>query len=99
MKIYKGTYIEVTEPLAEFDGDYLRLSIKVRVVANGFDNIRKHSYPDDYGLFVQGMGEEEIHREFSSLCDIMRTELETIYKFSEQDIRKVVEFAPLKHKN
>ena len=81
MKICRGNYAEVQEAKIEYDGDYLLGTIIIRVVANGFDNVREIEYPDCYGLFIPGKTPEELEPLLRTTVREMKSDLYSIFRF------------------
>ena len=98
MKICRGNYAELQDVKLEQDEDYLIGTLVIRVVANGFDNVRELHYPDEYGLFIQGDSPEEIKSHARILVGEMKRDLYAIFKFP-QDMVDSLEIPVIKTKN
>ena len=86
--MFTGKYIAVGDMRREYDGDYVRIVIPVRIVSNGSDNVRRFEYPDDVGGFVQGETKDAVHDYVTGeLFPSIRQDLKNL-GFSEEKIAR-----------
>lgn len=86
MKICRGNYAEVQKAVIEYDGDYLMGTLTIRVVANGFDNVRNINYPDCYGLLIGEKSPEELGDLVRTMTREMKSDLYSIFKFPQDTV-------------
>ena len=98
MKICRGNYVEVQDAKVEYDGEYLIGELTIRVVSNGFDNIRKLEYPDSYGLLTGKKPPEELGELVRALVREMKSDLYSIFNFPQDKVDSL-EIPLIKSKN